>query len=176
MKNIIIKSAAIISLSVLATGCAMPAATENMIIHPAASKIPVSQKYKGAMAVRDVTGGEETNPLWTSQVDNASFKEALEKSLAEIGYNAPDGKKPRYFIDADLRSLDQPFIGLDFDVSANVVYNVEKNGVKTKYPINAVGTASVSDAFIAVERLKIANERAIKENIKYFFTTIAKPE
>jgi hypothetical protein len=172
--NILVKFAAIASLSVLATGCGVPD-SENMAVK-VSHAVETSPKFKGAMAARNITGGDSANHLWTLQVDNASFKAALEKSLAEIGYNTPAGKKPRYFIDADLKVLDRPFLARDFDVSANVIYYVEKNGVKKKYPINAVGTASASEAFTEAERLRIASERAIQENIKFFFTTMARPE
>ncbi len=33
---------------------------------------------------------------------------------------------------------------------------------------SATGTATTSDAFVAIERLRIANERSVKENIKEF--------
>lgn len=60
--------------------------------------------------------------------------------------------------------------GLTFDVKSNIVYKLESTDPTTSYsksiPVNATGTATTSDAFVAIERLRIANERSILENIK----------
>ena len=47
---------------------------------------------------------------------------------------------------------------------------IESEGKAKDVVVSAVGTAGVGDAFIGVERLKIANERSVKENIKLFLT------
>ena len=41
-----------------------------------------------AIAVQTVGGGRETNPMWTSQVGNAEFQDALTKSLQARGMHA----------------------------------------------------------------------------------------
>jgi len=69
-----------------------------------------------------------------------------------------------------LKALNQPAFGLTFDVESTVQYTVESAGLGKDVTVKAVGTASVSDAFAGVERLKMANERSIKENIKAFLT------
>jgi hypothetical protein len=47
-------------------------------------------------------------------------------------------------------------------VESAVRYTIEGEGQ------SATGTATTSDAFVAIERLRIANERSVKENIKEF--------
>lgn len=164
-----IKQLATISVLILGivqlTGCATSATSQAMTVQPQTTSI-VNPKLKNSIRVDAVNGGKDTNPLWTSQVDNAGFKKALEDSLAIAGYLAAANTSPPYTLSADLKELDQPLFGLTFDVKSSVVYKLSGNGATKDYPVNATGTASVSDAFVAIERLRIANERSIQENIK----------
>jgi len=146
-------------------GCATAAKPQAMVVQPQVSAV-VNPKLAGAIKVGAVTGGKSTNPLWTSQVDDAGFGSALERSLAIAGYLAPSGGTPVYTLSAELGKLQQPLFGLSFDVTSTLTYHLEGNGTKTDYPVTAIGTAKVADAWVGVERLRIANERAISENIK----------
>lgn len=107
-------------------------------------------------------------------VDDKSFKSALEWSLINLEYNASSPEQAKYTVDAQLISLEQPFIGISFDVKSTVNYNVTKNGTTTTYPITAIGTAQFSDGVLANQRLQVANERSMQENIKAFLTELAK--
>lgn len=154
-------------------GCATSATSQAMTVKPG-STAAVNPKLKGAVKVMDVTGGKETNPLWTSQVDNESFKKALLDSLAISGYLASDANQAKYAVSADLVGLQQPLMGFTFDVKSDVNYKVSGPSGARAYPVKATGTASVSDAFAGVERLRIANERSVLENIKEFINQLAK--
>ena len=72
-------------------------------------------------------------------------------------------------VTASLIELKQPFAGLDLSATSQVRYSVEGGG-RTLFDetVGATGTASMGDALIATERLKIANEKSIQENIKEF--------
>jgi uncharacterized lipoprotein YajG len=155
------------------SGCATPATSQAMTVKPGTTAA-VNPKLKGAVKVADVTGGKETNPLWTSQVDNAGFKKALSDSLAISGYLAPDASKAKYSVSAELMELEQPIIGFNFDVKSNVNYKLAGPASARAYPVKATGTATVSDAFVAIERLRIANERSVLENIKQFVNELSK--
>ena len=154
-------------------GCATPATSQAMTVKPG-STATVNPRLKGAVKVADVTGGKETSPLWTSQVDNAGFRKALVDSLAISGYLATDASQARYSVSADLVELDQPLMGFTLEVKSNVNYKVSGPGGTRSYPVKATGSATVSDAFAAVERLRIANERSVLENIKAFLNELAK--
>jgi hypothetical protein len=158
---------------VLLVGCATPATQQSMSV--ALQDIPagLNEKLKGQVTVGSVTGGKETNPMWTSQVDAQSFKGALDKSIALAGYKAADSSKAKFSVDANLQELNQPMFGFTFDVVSTVVYTVSGEGKKETIPVVATGTASTSDAFVGMERLRIANERSIKENIKLFLSKLA---
>lgn len=157
----------------LLAGCATPASQQSMSVSMQDVPTSSNEALKGQVAVRNVTGGKETNPLWTSQVDSQGFKGALDKSIAISGYKAIDSGKAKYIVDANLQDLNQPIFGFTFDVVSTVLYTVTGNGKQTQIPVTATGTASTSDAFIGIERLRIANERSIKENIKEFLQKLS---
>jgi len=169
--NMWCKIVALAIVGAAAQGCAQPAQVSGMVAPAPATDAWVNSPYKGAMNVGTVSGGQETNPLWTSMVGDKEFKEALEHSLAVNKLLAPTDSDAKYVVNAELNDLDQPLAGFDLTVSAKVDYRVTKKDaselafgdtVESKY------TASFSDAFVAVERLKLANEGAIRNNIKTF--------
>jgi hypothetical protein len=138
-----------------------------MTVTPKEATIQASEKLKGQVFVRNVIGGQETNPLWTSQVDSKAFKAALESSLQAYGYKAAN-PTAMYVVDVDLVDLKQPIMGFSFDVKSTAAYKISSGSVKESITVTATGTATASDAFIGTERLKLANEKSIKENIQEF--------
>lgn len=158
---------------VILAGCATPASYQAMTVQPGAQATAPNPKLKGQIELAGVGGGTATNPLWTSQVDDQGFKKALGDSLAIAGYAPAPGQPARYKLFAELKSLDQPLFGLTFDVKSTVAYRIEATGQETKLiPVTATGTATTSDAFVAVERLRLANERSILENIKTLLASL----
>jgi hypothetical protein len=153
-------------------GCATPATSQAMTVKPGATAT-VNPKLKGAVALGEVTGGKDTNPMWTSQVDNAGFKKALQDSLAISGYLAQDPSKARYTVSANLVGLDQPLMGFTLEVKSDVNYQVKTPVLTRSFPVKATGSATPSDAFVAIERLRMANERSVMENIKAFLDQLA---
>ncbi len=105
-----IKKSILIFAAVILVGCASPATQQAMSITIQDVPTKVNPELKGQMVVRDVTGGKETNPMWTSQVDTQGFKGALDKSIAVAGYRANDTTAAKYKIDANLQKLDQPLV------------------------------------------------------------------
>ncbi len=152
-------------------GCASSADPKAMTIAPPqASEKPFPDRLQHAMCVRNVTGGEPTNPMWASKVDNEGFKAALSSSLDGAGLSAP-ADKCSYPVDVNLLGLTQPTLGFDMTVTSHVNYKVyDSSGQPYELEtIDAPYTATVSDAFVGVERLKLANEGSIRESIKQFF-------
>jgi hypothetical protein len=148
-------------------GCATPASQMAMSLDHTDILVKPSEKLKGQVYVRSVKGGKETNPAWISQVDTQSFKGALERSLNAVGYGS-DLPTAKYTIDTEIQDIKQPSFGLTFNVESIVFYTVETSSDSKKLPITAVGSASASDTLVGVERMKIANERSVKENIRSF--------
>ena len=127
-----------------------------------------------AMAVNPIEGGKDTNPLWKSNVSNQDFKTALEQSLQLNTMLATT--RAKYNIAVTLDGLKQPLIGLDMTVTATVHYVVVANGGGKPIfdqVITSPYTANFSDAFVGMERLRLANEGAIRTNITNFITALS---
>lgn len=168
-KKIILPILIIAALS----GCAAPATKESMIVRPTATSTPIKAEQKGKFVVKNVGGGSATNPMWTSQVSKEAFDAALKESLATAGYTSDVSSDGQYKIDADLVTLKQPLFGLTFDVVSTVNYRIYKDGFEKLMPVTATGTATTSDAFVAITRLKIANEKSMQANITEFIKQLA---
>ena len=163
----------LVTLVTILSGCATSATQNAMAIGIQDIPAKLNTGLKEQINIRSVTGGKETNPLWTSQVDDAGFKGALDQSLLAIGYKSKSAAVAKMQIDAALQNIEQPLFGLTFDVKSTVLYTVNSESGQKVFPVTATGSASTSDAFLGFERLRIANERSIKENIKQFIQTIS---
>lgn len=150
------------------SGCATNAAVDQMAYHYQGSKQPKNKTLVNGITVMQVTGGHETNPLWTSQISNENFKQALVKSLQQAHlYN--NSSEPRYILKANLMMLEQPVFGFDMTASCQVHYtlkDVAKDEIVYKDDILASYTATMKDAFLGPERLRKATEGAAKANIQ----------
>jgi hypothetical protein len=155
-----------LALASMLAGCA----TQQAMTVSSGTITSQQPKYKNAVAVRSVTGGAAMNVLTQPGVPNEPLKAALEDSLRANGYLASG--TPKFYVDADIHNLAQPVIGLDYDVTADVTYSVSGSGGAASYPIKSTGHATFSDSPLGVDRLRIANERAMQENIKQFLTAL----
>ncbi|MDI9244668.1 hypothetical protein [Marinobacter sp. CHS3-4] len=147
------------------SGCASGAKMENMVYDNQAMEF--APGLENNMGVSNVTGGEETNPAWTSEIDNDAFTGALKESLLKQGLLSGTG---RYQLEAIMLKVDQPLFGLDFEVTTHVKYiltDSQNDGdVVLNETIAAPYTATVSDAFAGITRLRLANEGSGKANIE----------
>jgi len=159
-------------LGLFLVGCASPAEVKNMTVDQSTFVASVPDTpFKNGLTIKQVNGGEETNPLWTSEVSNSGFGEALKQSVQQSGLMAPTPLEARYDVYATLASMDQPLFGLDFQVTSRVNYRViERETLKTWFDEGVVSsyTATFSDAALAIQRLRFANEGSIRENITEF--------
>lgn len=162
---------ALVALS--ATGCASPASISGMTAldaHPTA----VPAELENSMQIGTVLGGESTNPMWTSEVGNADYKAALENSL-HVARLLSDHGDGQYVVDANLINVDQPVLGFDLTVTSTISYLVRKNASDEALfddVVVASHTASVGDAFLGTERLRMANEGSIRKNIATFIQRV----
>ena len=168
MKSVI----AVVFLALGVSACATPAEVNNMVSHPDGKFLrQAPTPLHDNTQVTEVTGGKETNPMWTSQVSNPDFKQALEKSLKAYGLLPYADKSPRFKIHAELLDLDQPILGLDLTVHSKVRYKVLEHQTQDTWfdeQIHASYTATFSHSPLAIKRLRLANEGSIRENIRLF--------
>jgi hypothetical protein len=156
----------VLVLAATLTGCAAGATAAGMTLKPEEAVKPANPRMAGTVGVEVVGGGEETNPLWSSQVSNDEFKQALLASLKLAGLLA-DGPA-RYSLKVALVKLDQPTFGFDMTVTATVQYAVTdaaSGAAVWSEKIETRHTATVGEAFAGVTRLKLANEGAVRKNI-----------
>ncbi len=151
-------------------GCATPATIEGMTLGAAVAAPPASFPLKEKVAIGSISGGSGTNPLWVSKVSNDDFRGALEGSLRQGALLAPADSQALYTLNSVMLELDQPLVGFDMKVTSAVRYELRsKTGGELLWEdtIKAGYTATTSDAFLGVERLRLANEGAIRENLKH---------
>lgn len=162
-----LKLVTMLFISTFLFGCASGAKMENMAYTDAASeKREFAPSLKNSIDVEESVGGEETNAAWTSEISNIAFTNAVKHSLSSLGLYSGSG---RYKLEINMIKVDQPLFGLDMTVTTHIRYiltDSQTKNVVLDETVVAPYTATVGDAFLGVERLKLANEGSGKENIK----------
>ena len=152
------------------SGCASPAQVGGMTAtHIDVTKAAANVQTKNNISLNNVSGGSETNPLWVSKVADADFKLALEKSLKDALLLSGTVNDSKYLLEVKLISLDQPLFGLDLQVTAIAEYNLKSKStgqIIYSKTFTTPFTATFSDSVIAIQRLRIANEGAVRNNIE----------
>ena len=123
-----------------------------------------------SIRIHDVVGGEATN-MWTgSKISSETFLEVLARTIDQDGYFALVGPTdPSDFI-LGVRIIDQrqPLMGIAMTVGLSVDYGLFDAAETLLYQdvIDRDYTAKFSDAFIGTTRLNMANEGAVRVNIR----------
>lgn len=156
-------------------GCAEAARRENMQIAALSDPAGVNPALVGAACVGEVRGGEETDPLLQSEVDDAGFREALIASIRNQGLLAESDADCGYRVDANILGVGQPIAGLDMTVTAYVNYTVIDRASGDPFLLATVTTphtAQFGDSMFGPDRLRMANEGAVRANIREFLTRL----
>ena len=157
-------------LSAFVAGCAQPARQTAMVAPVSSQTILADDSpLRQNVVVDKVTGGKKTDPLWTSQVSSEDFQEALKLSLKQHTILGEAGSPMA--VEANLLKLDQPLAGFDLTVTSTVRYVVRTTDDATPFDQTIVSpyTANFSSSALAYERLRLANEGAIRKSISDFF-------
>lgn len=159
----------IVAACLTLAACASGAKPEAMISAAApGQELPQKSPLRDSMSVGAVTGGSETSPLWKSEVSSKDFAEALRQTLVARTMIAT--ANARYVLAAELIELDQPLLGgFDMEVTSKVKYTLTRTkDSKTVFEttVTAPYTANFSSTFLGVERLRLANEGSMRENIR----------
>jgi hypothetical protein len=160
--------ASLLLAAIVLTGCATPARIDQMTSTITPAQRVVKTVFRDNIAVRDVTGGQDTNPMWMSKVGNSEFEQALEMSLRDAGLLANGKQGGKYQLTAQMEKIDQPLAGVSMTVSATVSYALYERATGKEVlrrTITLPYTAAWNAAFVGSERVKIATEGAIKANI-----------
>ena len=171
LRNVLIGLAGCLALS----ACAEPAKRENMQVAALTDPAGLNPALAGAVCVGEVKGGEETDPLLQSEVDDAGFRGALVASMRNQGLLAGSDDACGYRVDANILGVGQPIAGLDMTVTAYVNYTVIDRASGDPYLLATVTTphtARFGEAFLGMDRLRMANEGAVRANIREFLTRL----
>lgn len=131
----------------------------------------VPDALKAQVALAEVQGGAETEHWWGSKVSAAALQQALEGSLYAVGMKPPAPQPlPRFELRAELALLEQPRLAVaGVTVGVAVLYTlVDKADGRVVYQrlIASQEEARLGEAILSPsERLRIANERALRGNI-----------
>lgn len=172
MSRLACPAAALLALAL--AGCGTPSQPLPMAVTAAdALQIRgwVPESLKAQVSVAAVSGGQETGRWWGSKVSAAALQQALDESLHAVGMKplVPE-PAPRFELQAELLQLDQPLVpAVGVTVGVAVRYTlVDKASGKPVYQRRIANTdeARFSEAILSPsERLRIANERALRANI-----------
>jgi hypothetical protein len=155
-------------------GCGTPSQPLPMALTPAeALQIRgwVPPALQGQVALAPVLGGLETGRWWGSRVSAAALQQALDDSLHAVGMRpASPEPAPRFELQVELLQLEQPSVPVaGVVVGCAVRYSlVDRTSGRTVYQRRIANTeeAGFTDAVVSPsERLRIANERALRANI-----------
>ncbi|MFT5325706.1 MAG: hypothetical protein ACI8P0_003578 [Planctomycetaceae bacterium] len=149
-------------------GCATSAKTMAMMPNP--SQIQLVNHHSGSVEVA-VSGGKETNPLWTSQISSQNFEQALSRAVQEsevFSAAAPSGQGA-YRLDVALGNTKQPMVGLAMTVGMTSHWKLSRTSdqaVVWQDTIQASYKAAFTEHVVGTERLRKANEGAARESIR----------
>ena len=149
-----------------AGACAPPASYTAMVPETQPGLVPApAPAYRNAVAVGSVTVGQDTATPWRSAVSPDQVRDALIQALAANQLGAANG---RYRLDAVLLQLERPFAGFAMTVTATIAWRMtDANGtVVYARTLKGLGTATLDDAIDNNNRLRIADQRAIRANMQ----------
>ena len=146
--------------------CAPPASYSAMVpdISPGQAPAPV---YRNAITVGSVTVGRDRGTPWTSAVGPDQVQQALAQTLAVAGLGQP--ANGRFRLDGMLLTLDRPYAGFAMTVTATIAWRLTDttNGaVVYDRAFRTLGTATLDDAIDNNNRLRIADQRAVRANLQ----------
>ncbi|MFM7692212.1 MAG: hypothetical protein ACKPAC_22565 [Alphaproteobacteria bacterium] len=170
-----------LALLVLALGlsaCASGAQPGAMLApNTPQTTISANSNLRGAVGIGQVSGGRETNPLLMSDVSSRDLAEALRLSLAARTMLAI--RDERFKLEANMINLEQPIMGASMTVTSKIRYRLTRvadNAIVFEREITAPFTAAFTSSLVGVERLKLANEGSIRENISQFLAALIAAE
>jgi len=164
---------AAVALTFLLTACSSPANREGMT--PQA--VVVSKHFAHSLSVQ-TSGGNETGALDSSNIADADLKAAIEEAVIQsrLFKGIVQGNAGDYELSVRVASLTKPVFGLTFTVEMETGWSLTKRSdrsVVMRKSIKSSGTATTSDAFAAVTRLRLAVEAAARDNISQGLKSIA---
>ncbi|WP_421995465.1 hypothetical protein [Reyranella sp.] len=147
-------------------GCAPPPTYTEMVPSAPVGSAP-APTYRNAITVGSVTLGRDAGTPWRSAVGPAEVQEAAVRTLAAAGLGQP--ASGRYRLDAQLLTLSRPFAGFAMTVTATIAWRLTDSTSGTVVydrTLSGLGTATLEDAIDNDNRLRVADQRAVRANLQ----------
>jgi hypothetical protein len=161
-------------------GCATPAQMAGMVPDEfdAAAARPDSP-FRESVSIERVGGGEAPDPMMVySAVGGGQLAGALRDALKKFDYLSADDERARFRLQAFLVDMRRPGVGLTLVATALVRYKLSRaSDASVIYDdvLSTSATRTVDDAFVGVERARMAVEGAIRANIAEFLAALRSP-
>ncbi|MES2262402.1 MAG: hypothetical protein V4724_28090 [Pseudomonadota bacterium] len=154
-------------------GCATPASHEAMV----PVSFQVAKQHPKSIAVV-VAGGTETSAAGKSQIGDGELKQALVKAIEQTKTfsQVVEGKSGDYILNVNIFNVVQPSFGFSFTVQMEMGWTLTRadtGATVWQESIKSEHTATTSDAFAGVTRLKLANEGAVRNNVAQGLTKLS---
>lgn len=147
------------------SGCASPARSGAMV----PGTFDLAARHDASVSVGG-EGGQETDPMWTSEISTREFVRAIESSLRNSGKFSTviEGGPGDYRLQVNLASVDQPLFGFSFTVRISTRWILSDATDKVVFDdfIRSEHTTTTKEALAGVTRLRLATEGAARENIR----------
>lgn len=164
---------ALVVFALILGGCASPADRSAMT----PQNLAISKHYPYSLHVQ-TSGGAETGAMDSSNVADADLKAAIEDAVSQskLFKAIVQGSGGDYELSVRVTSLAKPIFGATFTVDMETAWSLTRVSDHTavlRKSVKSSGTATMSDAFAGVTRLRLAVEAATRNNITQGLTAIA---
>ena len=155
------------------TGCASPASREAMT--PQA--LDISKHFPHTLTVQ-TGGGATTGAMDSSNISDEDLKAAIEEAViqSKLFTSIVQGKGGDYELSVRVTTLSKPIFGGTFTVDMETAWSLTKvadRSVALRKSVKSSGSATMSEAFAGVTRLRLAVEAAARANISQGLKAIA---
>ncbi|MFO1161781.1 MAG: hypothetical protein U1E60_23290 [Reyranellaceae bacterium] len=123
--------------------------------------------YRDAVSLAPVSIGRDTGTPWTARFGGTQVQQALMESL--LAAHLGTAQSGRFRLDATLLNLERPYASFAMTVTATIVYRLTDSlsgAVLYNQTVTTIGSASLADAITNENRLRIADERAVRANLR----------
>jgi hypothetical protein len=154
-------------LSLALVGACAPPASYSAMVAAAPPGQALAPGYRNAITVGSVTLGRDMGTPWTSAVSPDQVQQAVVQTLAVAGFGQV--ANGRFRLDGQLLTLSRPYAGFAMTVVATIAWRLTDttNGaVVYDRTLQGLGTASLDDAIDNNNRLRIADQRAVRANLQ----------
>ena len=160
-------TSSLLATALVLAGCATPANQQAMTV---AKPVAVKNQHPFTVSVT-TSGGAATGSAESSNISNDDLKTAIETSIKEskLFKEVVQGSAGQYQLNVAVTQLDKPMFGASFTVTLETAWTLVRASDKAvvwRKAIKGAHTATMSDAFVGVTRLRLALEGAARANIE----------